>query len=76
MKLLEAFDKMFRINDNKPNKSLLEYQSPETERDSQIIRDIYRKIDGKKVNDKIFTDEEREVIDKLGGCIKIKINTI
>lgn len=64
MKLLEAFDKMFRINDNKPNKSLLEYQSPETERDSQIIRDIYRKIDGKKVNDKMFTDEEREVIDK------------
>lgn len=64
MKLLEAFDKMFRINDNKPDKSLLEYQSPETERDSQIIRDIYRKIDGKKVNDKMFTDEEREVIDK------------
>ena len=64
MKLLEAFDKMFRINDNKPDKSLLEYQSPETERDSQIIRDIYRKIDGKKVNDKMFTDEEKEVIDK------------
>ena len=58
------YEYILEHKDNDLDESLLEYQSPETERDSQIIRNIYRKVDGRKVNDKIFTDEEREVIDK------------
>lgn len=40
--------------------------SPEDKRDSDLIRSIYRKIGGKKLNPKDLTAEEQEVLDRYG----------
>lgn len=40
--------------------------SDEDKRDTEILRNIYKKIDGRKIGKNTFTSEEQEVIDKYG----------
>lgn len=40
--------------------------SDEDKRDTEILRNIYKKIDGRKIGKNTFTPEEQEVIDKYG----------
>lgn len=56
--------------------------SPEDKRDTEILRNIYKKIDGRKIGKNTFTPEEQEVIDKYGldvwgyrGDSKVVTNT-
>ena len=76
--LNEGFSKYFEKLDIEDNSSLLESiksvlsrlnekgMSDEDKRESDILRDIYRKIDGKKLNPKNLSDEEKKVLDKYG----------